>query len=93
MQINILLSHRPDVEVGVFQVLVLRPVLFLIYINNLSDYLALNPYFFADNTSRFSFVKNTDNPRIDCNNNLRIINKWTFQWKISFNFNPAKLKR
>ena len=39
---------------------ILGPLLFLIYINDLSDNLALKPKLFADNTSLFSVVKNVD---------------------------------
>ena len=63
-----------NVEGGVPQGSVLRPLPFLIYIGNLSDDLTSNPKSFANNTSLFSIVKNINNSRIDLNNDLIIIN-------------------
>ena len=40
---------------------------------------------FADDTSLFSTVNNTDEATNDLNNDLIIITKWAFQWKMSFN--------
>ena len=39
---------------------ILGSLLFLIYINDLSENLPSNPKLFAENTSRFSVVKNID---------------------------------
>ena len=47
---------------------ILGPLLFLIYINDLSDNLASKPKLFADNTSLFCVVKNVDASNIDLNN-------------------------
>ena len=78
------------VKAGVFQDSVLGPLLFLIYIKDLSDNLASNPKFFADDTSLFSVVKNVDASNIDLNNDLKKIGEWAFQWKMSFNPDPTK---
>ena len=69
---------------------ILGPLLFLIYINDLSDNLASNPKLFADDTSLFSVVKNVDASNIDLNNDLKKIGEWAFQWKMSFNPDPTK---
>ena len=69
---------------------ILGLLLFLIYINDLSDDLTSNPKLLADEASLFSAVKNIDNSGIDLNNDLRIINKWAFQWQMSFNPDPTK---
>ena len=59
--------------------------LFLIYINDLSDKLALNFILFTDNTSLLLVVKNVDASNIDLNNDLKNTGEWAFQWKMSFN--------
>ena len=69
---------------------ILGPLLFLIYINDLSENLASNPKLFADDTSLFSVVKNVDASNIDLNNDLKKIGEWAFQWKMSFNPDPTK---
>ena len=86
-------SSWAKVEAGVPQGSILGPLLFLIYINDLSDNLALKPKLFADNTSLFSVVKNVDAWNIDLNNDLKKIGEWVFQWKMSFNLDPSKAFR
>ena len=49
-------SKWSNISVGVPQVSVLGPLLFLIYIKDLSNSLSLNPILFADDTSLFSIV-------------------------------------
>ena len=83
-------SSWAKVEAEVPQGSILGPLLFLIYINDLSDNLASNPKLFADDTSLFSVVKNVDASNIDLNNDLKKIGEWAFQWKMSFNPDPTK---
>ena len=65
-------------------------LLFLIYINDLSDNLASNSKLFADDTSLFSVVKNVDGSNIYLNDDLKKIGEWAFQSKMSFNPDPTK---
>ena len=83
-------SSWAKVESGVPQGSVLGALLFLIYINDLSCNLVLNPKLFADDTSLFTVVKNSDTSNIDLNNDLKMRGEWSFQWKMSFNLDPTK---
>ena len=59
------------VEAGVLQGSSLGLLLFLIYVNDLSETLASNPKLFADDNSLLSVVKNGDASNIDLNNDLK----------------------
>ena len=65
------------------------PLLFLIYINDLADGFSLNAKLFADDTFLFSVIHNVDTSA-NLLNDLYQINKWAFQWKMSFNPDPSK---
>ena len=80
-------SQWTSIEVGVPQGSILGPLLFLIYINDLSDDLSK---LFADDTSLFSIVRNINTSAAHLNNDLRKISNWAFQWKMSFNPDPSK---
>ena len=45
---------------------------------------------FADDTSLFSVVHDTQTSANDLSKDLKIINDWAFQWKINFNPDPTK---
>ena len=45
---------------------------------------------FADDTSLFSVVHDSQTSANDLNKDLEIINNWAFQWKMKFNPDPAK---
>ena len=71
------------------QGLILGPLLFLIYINNPSEDLTANVKLFADDTSLFSIVCNTNTSTTNLNNDLNKIKNWAFQWKMNFNPDPS----
>ena len=79
-----------NVEAGVPQGSILGPLLFLIYINDLYENLVSNPKLFADDTSLFSVIFDKDLSAKNLNDDLNRINKWAFQWKMSFNPDPNK---
>ena len=61
---------------------ILGPLLFLIYINDLSDNLLSNAKLFVDDTSLFSVVHDVNISAKELNDDLKIVNDWAFQWKI-----------
>ena len=79
-----------SIEAGVPQGSILGPLLFLIYINDLSDNLSTTAKLFADDPSLFSIVQNINTTASHLNSDLNKINNWTFQSKISFNPDPSK---
>ena len=83
-------STWKNINAGVPQGSILGPLLFLIYINDLTEGLTTNVKLFADDTSLFSVVHDTQTSANDLNKDLEIINNWAFQWKMNFNPDPAK---
>ena len=78
-------SAWASVNAGVTQGSILGTLLFLIYINDLSDNLSSNIKLFADNTSLFSVTHDVNVSAKELNDDLRKISNWAFQWKMSFN--------
>ena len=58
---------------------ILGPLLFLIYINDLTDGLSSNAKLFADDTSLFSVVHNANTTVKQLNNDLVKISRWACQ--------------
>ena len=83
-------SSWTNVPAEVPQVSVLGPLLFLIYINDLSDNLTNNAKLFADDKSLFSVVHDVNISAKEINDDLQKVNDWAFQWKMSFNPDPSK---
>ena len=78
-------SSWSPIEAGVPQGSVLGPLLFLVYINDITDGLKSEVRIFADDTSLFVVV---DDPLVAfeiLNHDLKLIEKWANQWKMSFN--------
>ena len=84
-------STWKNINAGVPQGSILRPLLFLIYNNDLIEGLTTNAKLFADDTSLFSVVHDTQTSANDLNKDLEIINNyWACQWKMNFNPDPTK---
>ena len=74
-----------SIEAGVPLGSVLGPLLFLVYINDITDDLKSEVRIFADDTSVFVVI---DDPNISfeiLNDALKLIEKWANQWKMAFN--------
>ena len=83
-------SDWGKIKAGVPQGSVLGPLLFLIYINDLEKGIKSSVKFFADDTSLFSIVYDRTRSAEELNHDLDRINKWAYQWKMSFNPDPTK---
>ena len=83
-------SSWADVNAGVPQGSILGPLLFLIYINDLSDGLKSEYKLFADDISLFSVVNDINTLASDLNEDLEKIGNWAFKWKMNFNPDPNK---
>ena len=78
------------IEAGVPQGSALGPLLFLVYINDLENDIKSNVKFFSDDTALFSIVTNPALSASELNSDLKIIEKWAYQWKMLFNPDPTK---
>ena len=83
-------SKWEKIAAGVPQGSILGPLLFLIYINDISDNLESNVKLFADDTSIFSVVLDPNLSATQLNNDLQKIQQWAYQWKMIFNPDPSK---
>ena len=83
-------SNWQPILAGVPEGSILEPLFFLMYINDLPDGLKSNVKLFADDTSLFSVVKNKEESASDLTNDLDMISKWAYNWKMSFNPDPGK---
>ena len=70
------------IEAGFPQDVILGPLFFLIYMNDLSDDLAYKQKLFADDISQFSVVENKIKSINYLNNDLAKITTWALRWKI-----------
>ena len=83
-------SAWSPLEAGVPQGSVLGPLLFLVYINDLIDGMQSDARIFADDTSLFVIVDNPQTAHDILAHDLSLVEKWAFQWRMSFNPDPNK---
>ena len=69
---------------------ILGPLLFLVYINDLTAGLKCNIKLFADDTSLFTIVQDSATAANDMNHDLELIKQWANDWRMSFNPDPQK---
>ena len=70
---------------------ILGPLLFLIYINGMTEGLASNAKLCSDDTYLFSIIHDIQNSANNLNKDLERINKWATQQKMKSNLNTTKL--
>ena len=70
-----------NVHAGVPQGSILGRLLFLIYVNNLSENLISNAKLFSDDSSLFSAVHDVNIFAKVLRDDLNKVNDWAFQWK------------
>ena len=72
-------STWTNIIAGVPQGSILGPLLFLIYINDLSEGLSTNAKIFVDNTSLFSVIHDSQTSENVLNKDLEMIHNLSFQ--------------
>jgi hypothetical protein len=82
------MSDWKDVEARVPQGLVLGPLLFLVYINDITDNIQSTCFLYADDTSLFEIVEDPQLTSAKLNSDLTNISKWTRDWLVTID--PSK---
>ena len=83
-------SEYEKINAGVPQGLILGPLCFLIYINDLTDGISSIVKLFADDTLLFSTVQNKNSSASQLSNDVDKISDWAYTRKMSFNPDPSK---
>ena len=83
-------SDWERIKAGVPQGSILGPLLFLVFINDISIGLKNNVKLFADDAYLLSIVKDPVISANSLNNDLSKIQQWAYQWKMSFNPDVTK---
>ena len=78
-------SEWRSLNAGVPQGSVLGPLLFLVYINDLTDNIVSDMRLFADDSSLFTCVKGIDQTQEKLVKDLDTVTAWAYQWKMVFN--------
>ena len=86
--LNSVTSTKKDITAGVPQGSVLGPLLFLIYVNDISENLLSLTRLFADDSSLFVSASNLRDIEGLLNHDLILVSSWAQQWLV--NFNPNK---
>ena len=87
------LTLQSNIEWGKPRGSILGPLLYLIYINDLSGGLTTNARLPVDDVLFFSVVDNINLSATNLNSDLSKISAWTNQWKVTFNPDPNKQAR
>ena len=89
VKINNKYSHLLPVLSGIPQGSILGPLLFLVYVNDIPDYICNSVlYLFADDTKCLKFISNPADS-IQLQDDINSLNHWSEQWSLLFN--PTKI--
>ena len=92
--LNGLKSSWRLVLTGFPQCLILGTILFLVSINGLLNEIKSSPKLFANDTSLFTVAKDKNESANILNNDLLLISKWSYNWKVPFTPDPSnRLKK
>ena len=83
-------SNWMSLKAGVPQGSVFGPLLFLVYINDLTDNISSDMRLFADDSSLFTRVKGSDQTHENLIKDLKVVTAWAYQWKMLFNKDITK---
>ena len=87
---RVVLNGQHSSWAGVSQGYILGPLLFLFYINDLTENFHSNPKLFADDTSLFLTVTDEALSNSYLNDDFKKINDWAYKWEMSFNPDSTK---
>ena len=90
MVLNAQCSNWLSVLAGIPQGSILGPLIFLIYINDLTEGLQSSVKHFADDTSLFSTVYDPSMSADQLDKDLKKISDWAYKWKMIFNPDLSK---
>lgn len=94
MQFTCANSNTDKIACRVPQAAVLGPLLFSIYINNISNAIfEAKVKMFADDTNLFVTSKTLVSANMSANNNLELLNEWPVANRLSVNINKNLLHR
>ena len=83
-------STWKNINAGVRQGSMLSLLLFLIYINDLTEGLSSNAKLLADDTSLFAVIHDIQASASNLYKDLKKISDWPTQWKMNFNPDTTK---
>ena len=83
-------SNSKTIAAGVPQGSVLGPLLFLIYVNDITDSLLSLTRLFADDSSLYYSASNITDVEGIINHDLRLLSIWATQWLVKFNPNKTE---
>ena len=83
-------SGKTEVKAGIPQGSRLGPLLFIIYINDITENIESDILIFADDTSLLATGKNTDVTSAIINRDLIGISEWAQKWKVNFNADKSE---
>ena len=83
-------SNSMPVTAGVPQGSVLGPLLFLIYVNDISDSLLSLTRLFADDSSLYCSASSINDIEGIINHDLNLLSNWAKQWLVTFNPNKTE---